>query len=177
MDNKYLAVRVICFSVMLFCASVNYSYAAKKEALVNPEEILAQQVKEAQLKAREILKKKEWIIYVTPAAGQAGTAEADVLTFGADNTVSSKNLSGSGFGASNYSVTAEAGGSGLVVWETMKTAANNDVAFLRGELRGGAMIGTIFIKLQKGQNKTYNFSTVKSGEETLTAAPKKKSGK
>lgn len=177
MDKKGLAVRAVCFSVMLFCASANSVYAAKKEALVSPEEILAQQAKEAQSKARESLKRKEWIIYVSPAAGQPGATETDVLTFGEDNTVSSKNLSESGFGASNYSVTAESGASGLVVWETMKTAANNDVAFLRGELRGGAMMGTIFIKLQKGQNKTYNFSTVKPGEETLTAAPKKKSGK
>lgn len=177
MNKKDLAARVACFSFVLFCVAANSVYAAKKEAPVSPEEILAQQVKEAQLKAREILKKKEWIIYVSPAAGQPGTVETDVLTFGADNTVSSKNLSESGFGASNYSVTAEPGGSGLVVWETMKTGANNDVAFLRGELRGAAMIGTIFIKLQKGQNKTFNFSTVNPGEETVTAAPKKKSGK
>lgn len=172
MNKKDLAVRVICLLIMLFCASVNSASAAKKEAQLNPAEISAQQAKEAQLKAREKLKAGEWVIYVSPMSGQPGTMETDALTFGANDTVSSKNLIAQGFGASNYRLSVEAGG--LAVWETMQANADNDVAFLRGELRGEVMTGTIFIKPHKGQNKTYNFATVKPAEADVIEAPKKK---
>lgn len=176
MEKKILVVLwTVCFSSALFLVSVNSSYAAKKEASISSEEIIAQQAREAQLKAREILKAKEWIIYMTPASGQSGVTETDALTFNADDAVSSKNLSAQGYGSSNYRVTVEGGG--LAAWETMQVNAGNDLVFLRGELRGEAMNGTIFMKPQKGQNKTYNFSTVKPVEEPAIAAPKKKSGK
>lgn len=173
MNKKDLAVRVACFSFVLFCVSVNSVYAAKKEVQLSPAEISAQQAKETQLKAREKLKAGEWVIYLSPVAGQPGAMETDTLTFSADDTVSSKNLLAQGFGVSNYRLSVEAGG--LTVWETMQTGADNDVAFLRGELRGEVMTGTIFIKPHKGQNKTYNFTTVRPVEAAVIEAPKKKS--
>jgi len=116
----------------------------------------AGQAKAREEKALETLKAREWIIYVTPGSGK-GAAETDVITFTADGKISSKNLLAQGYVDTNFRISVT--DDGTIIWETMKVREGNDLAFLRGELRGQAMAGSITYKLRTGKNVDYNFST------------------
>jgi len=106
-------------------------------------------------KARETLKGREWTVKITPRDGKP-TGETDVFAFG-DGTMESKNLTPKGYPVSNMTITVA--NDGAIVWETMKTAAGNDKAFFRGELRGGVMAGTMVMKSSKGKVATFLFSS------------------
>ncbi|MBI5124305.1 MAG: hypothetical protein HZA72_02685 [Candidatus Omnitrophica bacterium] len=117
------------------------------------------------------LKAQEWIIYLVDRDGGKGV-ETDFLTF-TDETVNSKNLEAKGYPASNFCLFVNIDGSSS--WETMKTnPATKDKVFLRGELRGNVMTGTVFMKPAKGQTSTFIFSTInpvtaQAALETATA--------
>lgn len=112
----------------------------------------------AKAKAKELLKAREWIVYVTPEGGGPGV-ETDVLTF-TDMQVSSQNLSAKGYGASNYDIHFDT--DGTTIWETMKTDLNTmNRVFMRGEMsRVGDMRGAFYMRPKKGNQTGYVFSTV-----------------
>ena len=89
------------------------------------------------------------------------TKGTDVLTF-TDRTVKSKNLAAMGYatGGSNYSITA-VGFDGSYTWETMQKHENReDVAYLRGDMRGGVMTGSMDVKSKKRGRTVYRFTTL-----------------
>jgi len=104
--------------------------------------------------ARNTLASKEWKIYLIPD-GSKTAAETDVLTF-TQGTVVSKKLLELGYGESNITLRLE---EGLPVWVTMQTNPGVGLAFLRGELRGQVMRGTIGIEPKKGKASHYTFTT------------------
>ncbi|OGX27127.1 MAG: hypothetical protein A3J51_03100 [Omnitrophica WOR_2 bacterium RIFCSPHIGHO2_02_FULL_45_21] len=145
-------------------AQKNKAKPAAQEAALREEERLAAKRAALMEKAQQMLKGREWAIYVTvkPAAEKnPAVIETDSLIF-TDLTVLSKNLSDQGYAknGSNYSLSA--GDKGIVVWETMQRHENGqDRAFLRGELNlnSGIMGGAIVHKLGK-ETATHYYSTV-----------------
>ena len=145
MSKKILAILVLGCAIFSFCAGQGYAgpvVTAKTEAAI--------------ARARDTLKAQEWVIYLTPEGGKA-VGETDVITFTEEGEVSSKNLLAKGYGDSNFRLTVEANGMG--VWETMKVDKDKNLAFLRGELIGSEMRGSIFMKSTRGTTETYYYST------------------
>lgn len=129
----------------------------------------AEKARAAEAKAREALKSQEWTVYLTTEDGR-GTEEAEVIVFTPEDKVSLKNLLAKGYTDSNFRLTVP--DEGTIVWETMKVDQDKNLAFLRGELRGNVMKGSIFYKPRKGETETVYFTTTKP--ETGYAPPKKK---
>jgi hypothetical protein len=113
--------------------------------------------REAEVKAKETLAAKEWSIYLVSMAEKKTKVETDVLTF-PEGKIISKNLSGKGYPASNFTVTVQE--DGIIIWETMQTAEKGDIAFWRGELQGEVMRGVLSLHPVNGETKDYSFSTV-----------------
>ena len=133
-----------------------------------------EKIKALEESARKALKAKEWAISISPESG-SGKAEADVITFSEEGKISSKNLIAKGYHASNLALTIQDGG--VAVWETMQSDENQNLAFLRGELRGGEMTGTIFMKSVKGIGTTYHYSTTFVPVPAQAETPVKKNKK
>lgn len=177
MDKRIFAVLVtiLLFVSSIVTAVISPAVAAQQKKQAAPEpspaEILAQQKKQAEAKARETLKAQEWVVYLTHEDGKP-SSESDVITFTDAGKISSKNLLAKGYTDSNYRLTVE--DSGVIIWETMKVNEDKDLAFLRGELRAGVMVGSIFFKPQKGRTETFYFTTVKPPLTVTEEAPKKK---
>jgi len=145
MSKKILEFLVMGVVVFSFCASQCHAgpVVTTKAAVAIDQ-------------ARAALQAKEWVVYLTPEGGKA-TGETDVITFTAEDKVSSKNLLAQGYGDSNFRLTIAS--DGAVVWETMKVDKDNNLAFLRGELRGNEMVGSIYMKYVKGTTSTNYYST------------------
>lgn len=151
-------------------------FAQNQAGAGKSEDVIAQQRKAAEEKARRILKSKGWSVYVTPESGK-GKTEADIITFTEEGKVSSKNLFAQGYGDSNFRLTVQ--DDGIAVWETMKVDKDKNFAFLRGELRGNEMTGSIFMKSASGVGSTYYYGTTQaqvpvSSEETPVKKGKKR---
>jgi hypothetical protein len=116
-------------------------------------------LKGLELKARQTLKSQEWTIYLVPlelSKKEKPTVETDILTF-TDMKVKSQNLSAKGYGESNYSLRVQE--DGTATWETMQVNENEDLVFLRGDLKGNQMTGIISMQPKKGTRRDYSFST------------------
>ncbi|MFA5146885.1 MAG: hypothetical protein WC515_05915 [Candidatus Omnitrophota bacterium] len=164
MSKKLTVLVAVIFLVGI---SSGISHAKSLKALVDPKVASEEQMKEIDLSSRAALKAQEWTIYLHNRDGAQGV-ETDILTF-TDETVNSRNLETKGYPVSNFGLFVNPNGSAS--WETMKTnPANKDKAFLRGEIRGGVMTGTVFMKPAKGRTSTYIFSTVNPATVTATAA-------
>lgn len=137
-------------------------------------DVIAEQRKAKEENARQILKSREWIIYLAPQDSK-GKPETDVLTFTEEGKIISKNLIAKGYNASNFALTLSDGGA--AVWETMQSDENQNLAFLRGELRGDEMTGSIVMKSVKGIGTTYSYSTMPPFSPETEEAPVKKSKK
>ena len=193
MDRRILAVTSVIFALVYMAVSSGslcYAGLFSKEAkavasgarsvkavkkTVSPEELAAR--RQAMMEeTQKALKAQEWTVYVSPRGGR-GAIETDILTF-TDETVTSKNLDAKGYPTSNFGMSVQ--DNGTVSWETMKTAATKDKAFLRGDLKGGVMTGVIFMKPVKGATSTYIFTTSKIQAEAApvaVSAPAKKGKK
>lgn len=183
--NKKIFTLLLCVFISGICVS---NLKARKHepkpeaqdtALLEEEKLAAKRAALAE-KTKQVLKSKEWMIYVTlrPATEKKpAEIETDAFLF-TDRTVSSKNLSAQGYAknGSNYSLSVADDGASAV-WETMQTHENGqDIAFLRGELNLGlkVMQGAIVYKFSKGEGATHPYTTVKPAQEAapeLTAAP------
>lgn len=168
--NTFLGVLGACvgIGVLLLC---NRVLAAQAEP--NPN-VIAQQHKAKEENALQVLKSKEWIIYLSPEGGK-GKPETDVITFSEEGKILSKNLIAKGYHASNFALTVQDGG--VTVWETMQSDENQNLAFLRGELRGSEMTGSIFMKSVKGIGTTYYYSTTPVPQPAQEEPPVKKGKK
>jgi len=107
-------------------------------------------------KAKQTLSSQEWTIYMPITVGKKTISETDVFTF-ANGKISSKNLTAQGYKESNVNIGVQ--DDGTAVWETMQVDANNNLAFIRGELSGTSMKGVISKQPVKGNKATYKFST------------------
>lgn len=152
----------ILFLTAAFALSGSLAYAAPSAA---------EQTKAAEEKARKQLKAHEWVVYVTQEGGK-GAVETDVITFTEEGKVSSKNLLAKGYGDSNYRLTV--GPDGVAVWETMKVDQGKNLAFLRGELRGGEMRGSIVLRSVRGITESYYYTTSAAPAESKPEPAKKK---
>lgn len=177
MNRKMIVVTgftAILVATGLFCTA---AHAKTVKAVTVQKSLSEAQKKDVEIKAREILKGKEWIIYLHNRDGGKGV-ETDSLVF-TDETVNSANLAARGYPVSNFGMFVNNDGS--VSWETMKTnPENKNKAFLRGELKMNAMTGTVFMKPVKGATSTYIFSTVNPATIAVlpeTALPEKKAEK
>lgn len=149
-------------------------FAQNQAGAGKSEDAIAQQRKAAEEKARRMLKSKEWGVYVTLESGK-GKTEADVITFTAEGKVSSKNLLAQGYGDSNFRLTVQ--DDGIAVWETMKVDKDKNFAFVRGELRGSEMTGSIFMKSAAGVGSTYYYGTMQAQVPVSSEEPPVKKGK
>ena len=175
MKKNIVKVWACVFSGLCGMLFLNSFLLAQNQAGVGKNEnAIAQQRKTAEEKARRILKAKEWLVYVTSGSGK-GKAEADVITFTEEGKVSSKNLFAQGYGDSNFRLTAQDDGS--AVWETMKVDKDKNLAFLRGELRGNEMTGSIFMKSAAGVGSTYYYGTTQVQAPASSDKPPVKKGK
>ena len=151
-----------------FIAGVAYAAdVANKQARVHTKALTADQMKAVDSKVHAALKAQGWTIYLHNRDGGRGV-ETDTLVF-TDETVDSRNLAAKGYGVSNFGLFIQP--DGAASWETMKTIpSTKDKAFLRGELRGSVMTGTVFMKSAKGQTSTFIFSTVNPATVTTAAS-------
>ncbi|MCX5701904.1 MAG: hypothetical protein NTW64_02845 [Candidatus Omnitrophica bacterium] len=154
------------FSIMLFILSflIAAGFLAESMAIAKEETKAAPPVvdpvvarREKEAKAKETLGLKEWTIYLITMTEKKMKTDTDLLTF-AEGKITSKNLSPKGFPSSNYTVTVQE--DETIIWETMQTADNGDIAFWRGELQGELMRGVLSMHPVKGEVKDYTFSTV-----------------
>lgn len=106
-------------------------------------------------KAKQTLGNQEWTVYVT-STGKKAVTETDVFTF-SEGKVVSANLSAQGYKKSNLNVGVQ--DDGIIIWETMQVNANNDLAFLKGEISGNNLKGVISMQPVKGAKTVFNFST------------------
>lgn len=116
-----------------------------------------QQIKEAQAR----LNGTQWTVELMPMSGEkpkAGTKDTLIFDKG---RIQSKQLAGSGFPATNYTLTV--GDDGVAVWETMQTGQDTSVAFWRGELHGETMRGILSKHPAKGNSIDMAFSGQFSG--------------
>lgn len=154
-------------------AQKNKPIPEKKDAALTEEEKLAAERTAFAEKATQMLKGKEWTVYVTvkPATENKPTViETDTFTF-TERTVLSKNLSARGYArnGSNYSLSVSDDGS-AAVWETMQLHENEkDIVFLRGELNINAdvMAGGIVYKNSSGKSESHSYTTI----EPIEAVP------
>lgn len=114
--------------------------------------------KEEELKkAKELLSRQEWTIYLMSLSDKQAKIKNDTLTF-AEGKAASKELSGKGYPQTNYTLTLQ--DDGAIVWETMQSNEKEDVVFWRGELKDGVMRGIVSIHPKDGKNnQDYSFST------------------
>jgi hypothetical protein len=148
--------------------------AAEKAALAEGKKLAAKRAALTE-KSTQMLKSREWAIYVTikPATEKSpAVIEADTLIF-TDRTVLSKNLAAQGYSknGSNYSLSVS--DSGIASWETMQLNDNGqDIAFLRGDLNINSEImqGAIIYKPSKGNEMAQAYSTIKPQETALEPA-------
>jgi hypothetical protein len=160
MKKIILAVIILVFLV----GTIDLTLAAQKqrEKKVTPpvQTVSLTERREAETTAKEVLSAKEWTIYLTPAGVKKAKSETDVLTF-AEGKLTSKNLSTKGYPTSNITVTVQ--DNGTIIWETMQTKENGDMAFWRGELEGEAMRGVLSLQPVKGTTQDFSFNNVASG--------------
>lgn len=157
---------------------------AEKAALAEQEKLAAKRAALRE-KAIQVLKGREWAVYVTvePAAGKSpAVIKTDTLIF-TERTVLSKDLTAQGYSknGSNYSLSAA--DNGIATWETMQLNENGqDIAFLRGELNinSGSMQGAIIYRPSKGKEIAQAYSTIKpqdvTAEPTAVSTPEKTEG-
>jgi len=144
------------FATLLFlCAGAAQAQDRKEKRRAVTDEMRAQMAQ----RATNAMEGKSWMIYVVPAeiAGKKqAAAETDILTF-KDGTVTSKNLSASGYRTSNFSMRVQ--DDGVAIWETMQNDGRQNRAFLRGELEGSEMKGSLTLKNKAGAKKAFYFGT------------------
>lgn len=150
------------------------SAAAEKAALAEKERLEAQRAALTD-KVMQMLKSREWVMYVTAQSSSGKSPEvieADTLVF-TDRTVKSQNLFVQGYAkdGSNYSL--RIADNGIASWETMQLNENGqDIVFLRGELdsSSGIMQGAIIYRPSKGKEKSCPYSSIKPQETTFEPA-------
>ena len=154
-----LAVVVIYAASLVLITGTGTSEARGKQGPEEQRAILMGNAKTALAKLGTV------VVYTTAQyegkKKKKTTEGTDVLTF-TDRTVKSKNLAAMGYttGGSNYSITA-VGFDGSYTWETMQKHENReDVAYLRGDFRGGVMTGSMDVKSKKRGRTVYRFTTV-----------------
>jgi len=145
--------RIILSLVLVLC------FGGLSLGLSQTDEAKRALLKGLELKARQTLKSQEWTVYLVPLTlgkKEKPTVETDIFTF-TDVKVKSNNLSSKGYGESNYSLRVQE--DGTAIWETMQVNENEDLVFLRGDLKANAMTGVISMQPKKGNRKDYSFST------------------
>lgn len=159
MKKIVLGVMVLSFLVM----DVVSSTAAEKNrtAPATKTTTIVTDRREAEARAKETLAAKKWTIYLTIIGAKKAKSETDVLTF-AEGKLTSKNLSSKGYPTSNITVTVQ--DNGTIIWETMQTKENGDMAFWRGELEGEIMRGVLSLQSVKGGAQDFSFSNVSAGK-------------
>lgn len=164
MKGIILTAMVLSFLAM----DVGSSTAAEKKktapatkTTTTVSEVSASARREAEANAKETLAAKEWTIYLTAAGAKKAKSETDVLTF-SEGKLTSKNLSSKGYPTSNITVTVQ--DNGTIIWETMQTKENGDMAFWRGELEGQIMRGVLSLQSEKGGAQDFSFSNVSAGK-------------
>ncbi len=169
---KRVLVSVVVAGFLAFAVASSFSAQKPKPVAMTAEEkAKAKQEEKAlaalskktaeQAKAKEKLSTHEWVINLTLRGEKSATAktDTDILTF-SNGTVTSSNLSGKGYGASNITVNIQ--DDGTIVWETMQTTDKGEMAFWRGELRNDVMSGILSMQNPKGASEEFFFASVKA---------------
>lgn len=111
--------------------------------------------KKIEAHAKEVLAAKDWKVYFTPIEGKKNVMEMDVLTF-SEGRFTSKNLGNKGYLISNFTITVSE--NSAVIWETVQTAENGDMAAWKGQLDADVMSGILSIHTLKGKLEDYYFT-------------------
>lgn len=173
--NRKISTLIMCMFISgVFTSSANAqkkeSHPAKQEKAVSEEEALAAKRAALAEKVAQLLRGREWEVYVTVKQAtekKPAVIETDAFTF-TERTVLSKNLSAQGYAknGSNYSLSVSDDGINAV-WETMQLHENEkDMAFLRGELNvnSAIMTGGITYKYSDGKSVSYSYASIKPVE-------------
>ncbi len=153
MKKMFLVGLVLSFLVTFTTAAL----AARKPVVETALPQMSEQERAALAsRAVETLNQQSWTIYLTLQGAKLTAAQTDTLTFSGSGVVS-QNLSGKGYGGSQYSLHVQDDGS--AVWETVQRDAQNNLAIWRGELRGNSLIGTSSLHSVDGATSLYSFST------------------
>lgn len=158
MKKRLMLVVMLAMAVSFTCAQL--TLAAEKKKGKQAAEVKRPSLSDAQRaalsqEALTQLNNQGWTVNLVQQGSKKPKAEIDILTFSGQGVVS-QFLSAKGFGGSQFSLSIQDDGS--AVWETVQRTENEDIAALRGELRGGAMNGTISIRYKNGMAETYSFS-------------------
>ena len=132
---------------------------APKKQGPTEEELKKAKLEAERKKAKVLVKRKkaslnntEWDVEIVPIKG--GEKAPDLLMF-VDGKISLRTLIEQGFSASNFTLTVKDNGN--LIWETMQTAVDGTVAFLRGEVTSDVKSMKGIISYPKG-NTTEDFS-------------------
>lgn len=121
--------------------------------LFSAEQLQAQVAPELEVKIKDALSSRSWVIY-------HHSYKPDVLTF-TEDTVLSDNLAEEGYSrkGSNYKV--KIGPDGAYIWQAIMLHENQkDIVLLKGELKNGIMAGVIVYQPRDGTAKIGNFTTI-----------------
>lgn len=162
MKKRLIPVVMAVLAVSVVCAQL--TLAAEKKKGKGAAEVKQPSMSDAQRaaltqEALTQLNKQSWTISLmqqVKKGTKAPKAETDTLTFSGQGVVS-QFLSTKGFGGSQFSLSIQDDGS--AVCETVQRNEKDDIAALRGELRGVTLRGTLSIRYKTGMGETYSFST------------------
>lgn len=172
MDKRFLRnffkVLLILMVFVIFSVSlIKPAFAARqKKAKTKATEpsIVDFEKKQAMLKqAQEKLNNTAWQVRLMRIGEEKKEGFKDELSF-VNNKFASKKFLKEGFSATNFTLNLK--GENLIIWETMQTGPNNDLANWRGEIEGEVMRGVLSLHPQKGEVKDYSFVSI--GKETIT---------
>ncbi len=111
----------------------------------------------------------QWAIEMKPMSGK-GKAEKDILNF-AEDKVSSKNMEGRGFAATNFSMRILEDDQ-TYTWETMQVSEKDGTAFWRGDIGSdGIMRGVVTIRDKRNRSFDYNFYSLNETKAAPVPAP------
>lgn len=161
---KKIIIPVIVFSLIIISASPAAAFWGSKKTQQNAPvkaappaaaESVLTDAKRLEAKARGLLASKDWMIYLTAVNGNKTDMNTDVVIF-FDGKFSSRNLSAKGYTPSNFTVVP--GSDGLIIWDTVLTADNGDIASWKGELRDDLLRGVVSLNAVKSDIQDFYFS-------------------
>jgi hypothetical protein len=99
-----------------------------------------------------------------------GKVEKDILNF-AEDKVSSRNMEGRGFAATNFSMRILEDDQ-TYTWETMQVSEKDGTAFWRGDIGSdGIMRGVVTIRDKRNRSSDYNFYSLNEAKAAPVSVP------
>lgn len=171
MDKQFLRgffrmFLIVMVSVIFSVSLIDPAFAARKKKETKkiketPVEKI-QKKQEALKQAQEKINNTVWQVRFMRIGGEKKEGFEDELSF-VDNKFGSKKFLEDGFSPTSFTLNLK--GENIIIWETMQTDAEGNLALWKGEIEGEFMRGVLSLQPQKGQVKDYSF--VSMSKETI----------